>query len=460
MNSSIEFDVELIQRYDLAGPRYTSYPTAVQFHSQFGETEYLQAISDSNTSQRPLSLYVHLPFCGTVCYYCACNKIITANRKRASPYLDDLYLEIELQAARFSEKRPVSQLHFGGGTPTFISDNEITNLMNKLRKHVNLLAEDQGDYSIEIDPREVTPAKIKLLRELGFNRMSFGVQDFDPKVQAAVNRIQSLEQTAAAVDAARTFGFHSINIDLIYGLPFQTVDSFALTLDKVLALNPDRLSVFNYAHLPHMFKVQKQMDENTLPSASTKLAILQYVIERLQQAGYIYIGMDHFAKPDDELALAQENGTLYRNFQGYSTHAGCDLIGLGITSIGMVDDTYSQNVKTLEEYHTCVSAGKLPVYRGVRLTFDDKLRRALITELICLFKIDISNFEQKWNINFSDYFAEELLQLAVMVNDGLIQLDKTTLHVLPRGRLLIRNICMVFDVYLRQGQQQRFSKVI
>jgi oxygen-independent coproporphyrinogen-3 oxidase len=403
---------------------------------------------------------VHLPFCGTVCYYCACNKIITANRKRASPYLDDLHHEIELQAARFTEKRPVSQLHFGGGTPTFISDDEITSLMNKLRQHFYLLEEDKGDYSIEIDPREVTPAKIVLLRKLGFNRMSFGVQDFDPKVQAAVNRIQSLEQTAAAVDAARASGFHSINIDLIYGLPFQTVESFALTLDKVLALNPDRLSVFNYAHLPHLFKVQKQMDENTLPSAATKLAILQYVIERLQQAGYVYIGMDHFAKPDDELALAQENGTLYRNFQGYSTHAGCDLIGLGITSIGMIDDTYSQNVKTLEEYHECVSTGKLPVYRGVRLTTDDKLRRALITQLICLFKIDISSLEQTWNIDFADYFAEELRQLAVMANDGLITLDKTAIQVLPRGRLLIRNICMVFDIYLRQGQQQRFSKVI
>lgn len=460
MNSSIEFDVDLIQRYDLAGPRYTSYPTAVQFHNQFDETEYLQAIHDSNNSQRPLSLYVHLPFCGTVCYYCACNKIITANRKRASPYLDDLHQEIELQAARFTEKRPVSQLHFGGGTPTFISDDEITRLMNKLRQHFYLLEEDKGDYSIEIDPREVTPAKIVLLRKLGFNRMSFGVQDFDPKVQVAVNRIQSLEQTAAAVDTARASGFHSINIDLIYGLPFQTVESFALTLDKVLALNPDRLSVFNYAHLPHLFKVQKQMDENTLPSAATKLAILQYVIERLQQAGYVYIGMDHFAKPDDELALAQENGTLYRNFQGYSTHAGCDLIGLGITSIGMVDDTYSQNVKTLEEYHECVSTGKLPVYRGVRLTSDDKLRRALITQLICLFKIDISSLEQTWNIDFADYFAEELRQLAVMANDGLITLDKTAIQVLPRGRLLIRNICMVFDSYLRQGQQQRFSKVI
>jgi oxygen-independent coproporphyrinogen-3 oxidase len=460
MNSSIEFDVDLIQRYDLAGPRYTSYPTAVQFHPQFAEAEYLQAIHDSNNSQRPLSLYVHLPFCGTVCYYCACNKIITANRKRASPYLDDLHQEIALQAARFTEKRPVSQLHFGGGTPTFISDDEITSLMNKLRQHFYLLEEDKGDYSIEIDPREVTPAKIVLLRKLGFNRMSFGVQDFDPKVQAAVNRIQSLEQTAAAVDAARASGFHSINIDLIYGLPFQTVESFALTLDKVLALNPDRLSVFNYAHLPHLFKVQKQMDENTLPSAATKLAILQYVIERLQQAGYVYIGMDHFAKPDDELALAQENGTLYRNFQGYSTHAGCDLIGLGITSIGMIDDTYSQNVKTLEEYHECVSTGKLPVYRGVRLTTDDKLRRALITQLICLFKIDISSLEQTWNIDFADYFAEELRQLAVMANDGLITLDKTAIQVLPRGRLLIRNICMVFDIYLRQGQQQRFSKVI
>ncbi len=460
MNSSIEFDVDLIQRYDLAGPRYTSYPTAVQFHAQFGEMDYLQAATDSNRQQRPLSLYVHLPFCGTVCYYCACNKIITANRKRASPYLDDLHAEIALQAARFDQQRPVQQLHFGGGTPTFISDEEMTALMQQLRRHFQLLDGDQGDYSIEIDPREVTPAKIKLLRELGFNRMSFGVQDFDPKVQQAVNRIQSYEQTAAAVEAARHYSFHSINIDLIYGLPFQTVDSFALTLDKVLALNPDRLSVFNYAHMPHLFKVQKQMDEKTLPSASTKLAILQYVIERLTQAGYIYIGMDHFAKPDDELALAQANGTLYRNFQGYSTHAGCDLIGLGITSIGMVDDTYSQNVKSLEEYHDYVSQGKLPVYRGVRLTPDDKLRRALITQLICLFKVDIAALEQAWAIDFASYFAEELRQLAVMADDGLLTISKDTVQVLPRGRLLIRNICMVFDRYLHQGQAQRFSKVI
>ena len=459
MNTRIEFDPDLINRYDLSGPRYTSYPTAVQFHDGFAETEYLAAIDASNRADRPLSLYIHLPFCGVVCYYCACNKIITANRKRAAPYLDDLHREIELQAARFTPGREVRQLHWGGGTPTFISDEEMSALMGKLRECFTLLGNDEGDYSIEIDPREVTPAKIRHLRDLGFNRMSFGVQDFEPQVQKAVNRIQSVEETFSAVEAARDCGFKSINIDLIYGLPFQTVESFARTLDKVLELSPDRLSVFNYAHLPEMFKVQRQMDAATLPTPAVKLAILQYVIERLTAAGYVYIGMDHFAKPDDELALAQEHGTLYRNFQGYSTHAGCDLIGLGITSIGMVDDTYSQNVKTLEEYHTCVSEGRLPVYRGVALTEDDKLRRAVITDLICHFHIDKAAIRHAWGVDFDPYFAAELEQLRQMADDGLLVMTDDMITVQPRGRLTIRNVCMVFDIYL-QHSRQRFSRVL
>ncbi len=459
MNTRIEFDPDLINRYDLSGPRYTSYPTAVQFHDGFAETEYLAAIDASNRADRPLSLYIHLPFCGVVCYYCACNKIITANRKRAAPYLDDLHREIELQAARFTPGREVRQLHWGGGTPTFISDDEMSALMGKLRECFTLLGNDEGDYSIEIDPREVTPAKIRHLRDLGFNRMSFGVQDFEPQVQKAVNRIQSVEETFSAVEAARDCGFKSINIDLIYGLPFQTVESFARTLDKVLELSPDRLSVFNYAHLPEMFKVQRQMDAATLPTPAVKLAILQYVIERLTAAGYVYIGMDHFAKPDDELALAQEHGTLYRNFQGYSTHAGCDLIGLGITSIGMVDDTYSQNVKTLEEYHACVSEGRLPVYRGVALTEDDKLRRAVITDLICHFRIDKAAIRHAWGVDFDRYFAAELEPLRQMADDGLLVMTDDMITVQPRGRLMIRNVCMVFDIYL-QHSRQRFSRVL
>jgi len=333
-------------------------------------------------------------------------------------------------------------------------------LMDCTRQHFNLLDDDTGDYSIEIDPREVTPAKIGHLRKLGFNRMSFGVQDFDPLVQQAVNRVQSFTQTYEAVMAARDNGYHSINVDLIYGLPHQNVASFSQTLDKVLELSPDRLSVFNYAHLPDLFKVQKQIDSSQLPNAATKLAIFQLIIERLSQAGYVYIGMDHFAKPNNELAIAQQQGTLYRNFQGYSTHADCDLVGLGITSIGVVADTYSQNLKTLEAYGEHIEQGRVPVFRGVALTADDKLRRAVITQLICHFELEFAKIEQQYQINFADYFAYELQQLSRMVDDGLISLDQRKLVVLPRGRLLIRNICMVFDFYLRQSQEKKFSKVI
>ena len=460
MPTAIEFDLELIQRYDLSGPRYTSYPTAVQFHNHFSEQAYLQAIADSNQSGRPLSLYFHLPFCAHVCYYCACNKIITANRKRAAPYLAHLHQEIALQGQLFDKNRVVSQLHWGGGTPTFISDEQMSALMDCTRQHFNLLDDDTGDFSIEIDPREVTPAKIGHLRKLGFNRMSFGVQDFDPLVQQAVNRVQSFGQTYEAVMAARDNGYHSINVDLIYGLPHQSAASFSHTLDQVLELSPDRLSVFNYAHLPDLFKVQKQIDSQQLPSVATKLAIFQLIIERLSQAGYVYIGMDHFAKPDNELAIAQQQGTLYRNFQGYSTHADCDLLGLGITSIGVVADTYSQNLKTLEAYGEHIEQGRVPVFRGVALTADDKLRRAVITQLICHFELEFATIEQQYQINFADYFAYELQQLPRMVNDGLIRLDNHKLVVLPRGRLLIRNICMVFDFYLRQSQEKKFSKVI
>ena len=381
-NPGISFDLALLQRYDLAGPRYTSYPTALQFHA-YDEAAYRAAIAASNDSQRPLSLYFHLPFCAHVCYYCACNKIITANRKRAAPYLTHLHEEIRLQAALVNTERVVRQLHWGGGTPTFISDDEMTALMACTREHFRLLDDDSGDYSIEIDPREVTPAKIGLLRQLGFNRMSFGVQDFDPLVQRSVNRVQSFEQTHDAVEAARANHYHSINIDLIYGLPHQSVSSFERTLDLVLELSPDRLSVFNYAHLPAMFKVQKQIDEQYLPTAAVKLAIFQLIIERLTAAGYVYIGMDHFAKPDNELALAQQQGSLYRNFQGYSTHAECDLIGMGITSISMINQTYSQNLKTPEAYGEHIEQGRLAVYRGVSLSAEDQLRRAVISAARC-----------------------------------------------------------------------------
>jgi len=456
----VVFDAELIRRYDKAGPRYTSYPTAVQFRESFGEAGYRAVAEASNTGGAPLSLYFHLPFCDTVCYYCACNKIVTKNRKRTAPYLERLFREIELQGALFDRSRPVDQLHWGGGTPTFLSIDEMRALMRKTREHFRLRDDDSGEYSIEVDPREANAEIIALLRELGFNRLSLGVQDFDPTVQKAVNRIQSEAETFAVLDAARATGFRSVNMDLIYGLPHQTVASFAATLDKVIDAGPDRLSVFNYAHLPELFKTQRQIDTASLPAPGEKLAILQHTIERLTAAGYVYIGMDHFARPDDELAVAQREGSLYRNFQGYSTHADCDLVAMGITAIGKVGDSYSQNVKTLDEYSTLLDAGHLPVFRGIVLSHDDKLRRAIITQLICHFELNYARIEQTFNVRFRDYFTAELDALQAMQADGLLEVGAHSIVVRPVGKLLIRNICMVFDTYLRAAHKQRFSKVI
>lgn len=456
------FDLDLIRRYDKAGPRYTSYPTAVQFHEKFTEQDYKQWCERTNAEslQRPLSLYFHLPFCDTVCFYCACNKVVTKNRDKAQPYLDRVYRELALQSALFDNSRTVDQLHWGGGTPTFISHEQMRELMRVTREHFKLHDDDSGEYSIEIDPREVTEETIGLLRELGFNRMSLGVQDFEPAVQKAVNRIQTEDETFAAMNVARRVGFRSVSVDLIYGLPFQSVSSFARTVDKVIAAGADRLSVFNYAHLPQMFKPQRRINAEELPPPEEKLAILDDTIKRLTAAGYVYIGMDHFAKPEDELAVAQREGTLYRNFQGYSTHADCDLIGLGITSIGMVGNTYSQNVRTLEEYYARLDADSIPVFRGMELDADDLLRREVITQLICHFALDITAIERQFNIVFAEYFALELGELGQMQADGLVALSPTCIEVQPAGKLLIRNVCMVFDKYLRRAQEQRFSRVI
>ncbi|HSH28578.1 MAG TPA: oxygen-independent coproporphyrinogen III oxidase, partial [Thiohalobacter sp.] len=452
MEQTLEFDRELIRRYDTSGPRYTSYPTAVQFSEAFTEADYRRWATATNAERPkpPLSLYFHIPFCDTVCFYCACNKIITKNRKHAVPYLEHLFKEIALQGEIFDTGRTVEQLHWGGGTPTFISHAQMRDLMRATGEHFRLLDDDSGEYSIEIDPREADAETIGVLRELGFNRISLGVQDFDPTVQKAVNRIQSEAETRAVLDAARAEGFRSTSVDLIYGLPHQSVASFAATLDKVIDMDPARLSVFNYAHLPEMFKTQRQIHAGDLPSAEEKLAILGLTIERLGQAGYVFIGMDHFAKPGDELAVAQRNGTLYRNFQGYSTHADCDLVAMGATAISMVGDSYSQNLKNLEEYAARIDAGHVPVFRGVELDADDKLRRAVITRLICHFELDFAAVERDYGIDFRDYFAAELEGMADFVRDGLIELDAAGIRVLPRGRLLIRNICMQFDRYLRE----------
>lgn len=459
MDQSITFDLALIHRYDKAGPRYTSYPTALELHEGFGDSDYRAHIDKSNAAGGPLSLYFHLPFCDTVCFFCACNKIITKNRAHAEPYLNNLLQEIQMQGALFDSNRKVNQLHWGGGTPTFLSYAQMKRLMDTTRQHFNLHDDDTGEYSIEVDPRETDENTVAQLRSLGFNRISLGLQDFNPAVQQAVNRIQTEEQTFAVLDAARKHGFRSTNIDLIYGLPLQTVDSFAQTLDKVLEKQPERFSIFNYAHLPTKFKTQRQINDADLPTPEAKLAILQMIGQRLMAAGYVYIGMDHFAKPDDELAIAQREGKLYRNFQGYSTHSDCDLVGMGITSIGRVGDAYSQNVKDLLLYDQLLKQGKLPVFKGVDLTADDKLRSAVITQLICHFDLNFANIEQQFAIVFADYFAAELQALQEMETDGLLTLTADKIQVLAAGRLLIRNICMVFDRYLAQKQAQ-FSKVI
>ncbi len=457
----IKFDIDLIKRYDKSGPRYTSYPTAVSFTADYVEGDFNRHATQSNANNGPLSLYFHIPFCDTICFYCACNKIATKDYSKTGEYLQYLYREMDMQAKLFDKSRVVEQLHWGGGTPTFLNHDEIAELMAYTQKTFNLLDDDSGDYSIEIDPRSVSKDTIKLLRDVGFNRFSLGVQDVDEIVQKAVNRIQPIEKTQAIIDACRENKAHSISIDLIYGLPLQTVEGFAKTLQTVIKMNPDRLSIFNYAHLPHIFKPQRRINEDELPSAKAKLDILQQSIETLTQAGYEYIGMDHFAKPNDELAIAQAEGTLHRNFQGYTTHAECDLIAVGVSSISSISNSYSQNEKDLKSYYAAIDVGKLPIIRGLSLTDDDVLRRAIIQQLSCHFSLNFKTIEQKYDINFAEYFAKELEELKPMQEDGLLMLSNNNIQVTPAGRILIRNICMVFDEHLRQQTtKQSFSKVI
>lgn len=460
MLDAIRWDSDLIRRYDLAGPRYTSYPTAVQFHTQVGAFDFLHALRDSRKAIRPLSLYVHIPFCANICYYCACNKVITKDRGRAQVYLQRLEHEIQMIASHLDPGQFVEQLHFGGGTPTFLSHDELRQLMSHLRQHFNLLDDDSGDYGIEIDPREADWSTMGLLRELGFNRVSLGVQDLDPQVQRAVNRLQSLEETRAIIEAARTLQFRSVNIDLIYGLPKQTPQGFARTVDEIIALQPDRLSVFNYAHLPERFMPQRRIDSNDLPAPGAKLQMLENTIEQLTKAGYRYIGMDHFALPDDELAIAQEESTLQRNFQGYTTHGHCDLIGLGVSAISQIGDLYSQNSNDLADYQSQLASDQLATKRGLICNQDDRLRRAVIQQLICHFSLDFADIETRFDIDFRACFNDLWSQLSSMASDGLISLESTGVQVLPAGRLLVRSVCMVFDAYLTQQNRQRFSRVI
>ena len=453
------FDPELIRHYDQPGPRYTSYPTAPHFGEGFDEKALQGALDDSNASGRPLSLYFHIPFCEHLCFYCACTKVVTRHHEWGTPYVAHLDQEMALTRAHIDGSRPVDQLHFGGGTPTFLRRDDMAFLLDSIGKHFHLLPDDQGEYGIEIDPRALEPGTLRLLRDFGFNRISIGVQDLDAAVQKAVHREQSFALTAAVIDEARQLGFRSVSLDLIYGLPLQTPESFAQTLEAVLALRPDRLSVFNYAHLPERFPPQKRIPDADIPSPDTKLRILAESIATLQQAGYLYIGMDHFALPDDELAIAQREGSLYRNFQGYSTHAGTDLLAFGMSAIAMVGPTYSQNIKDLDTWGATLDRGHLPVERGLRLSDEDLLRRHIITRLICDFSLDFAALNRQFNLDFRQHFAASLPALEAMANDGLLHLGAHALTVTPQGRLLIRHICMAFDAYLAQ-KSVRYSRVI
>lgn len=458
---TVQFDAALIRKLSQQGPRYTSYPTADRFTDQFGVGDYLQAVNSVRAmgARNPLSLYIHIPFCDKLCYYCACNKIITKNRSKAETYLTYLKREIEMQGKLFAEMNQVEQLHFGGGTPTYLNDAQMADLLAHLRKWFRFATDDAGEYSIEIDPRTVSPERVHTLRAQGFNRISFGVQDFDPDVQKAVNRIQPEEQTLGVMQAARDAGFRSISIDLIYGLPKQNLITMGQTLNKVVAANPDRISIYNYAHMPALFKSQRRIAEEDLPSGETKLDMLSLCIKRLTDAGYVYIGMDHFAKPDDDLAIAQRQGRLHRNFQGYSTHAEAEMVSCGVSAISAVGSSYSQNEKTLEAYYESIEQGELPIARGIKLSVDDLLRRIIIQMLMCNFELSIKSLEMAYPITFAHYFATELEKLRALEQDGLLKIDSEWLTVTPKGRLLIRNICMVFDRYLNSPREAKLERL-
>ena len=464
---SVEFDAQMVRKLSQSGPRYTSYPTADRFSEDFGYRDYLQAVAGMRTrgSRNPLSLYVHIPFCENICYYCACNKIITKNRDKAATYLSYLKHEIEMQGRLFDGMNQVEQLHLGGGTPTYISDAQMAELMAHLHRWFRFADDETGEYSIEVDPRTVSAERVASLRKQGFNRLSLGVQDFDTVVQRAVNRLQPETMTLDIIRAAREAHYRSISIDLIYGLPGQNVISMAQTLNKVIRAEPDRISLYNYAHLPHVFKPQRRIDVQELPSAEARLDMLALAIRRLTDAGYVYIGMDHFALPDDDLAIAQQQGRLHRNFQGYSTHAESDMVACGVSAISSVASTYSQNVKTLEEYYDAIDKNELPIVRGIRLNMDDVLRRLIIQRLMCNFELSIASIETAYPITFGDYFESELENLRRLERDGLVIIDDEWITVTIKGRLLIRNICMVFDRHLQnalqqQAQPQRYSSTI
>ncbi len=458
---SVCFDSDLVVRYGGRGPRYTSYPTALQFDESLKLDDYCQNALDSNAGSAPLSLYVHIPFCHSLCFYCGCNKVVTRNRSRVERYLDTLHCEIDMQSELFDKDRRVEQLHFGGGTPTYLSGKQLTELMSKLREAFSLDESESREFSIEVDPRTVDEEDIRQLSQLGFNRLSLGIQDFDSIVQDAVNRRQSPDSVVDLVLAARDVGFESISFDLIYGLPHQTVASFDTTLDLVIGMRPDRLAIYNYAHLPHRFKGQRMIDDAAIPAPKVKLDILHRTIDRLCGSGYEYIGMDHFALPEDELVLARANGSLQRNFQGYSTHRDCDLVALGVSAIGNIGNVFAQNAATTEKYQASIESGQLAIRRGIVVDQDDRIRAAAIQALMCYDSLKFADFNAAHDIDFVSYFAAELERLPALAADGLIRLDSSAIEITEKGRLLLRSIAMIFDRYVDHTQNDnRFSQAI
>ena len=461
MFSTLVIDTDLIRKYGGAGPRYTSYPTADRFVEAFNAQAYGHWLENRNIGGfvRPLSLYVHLPFCDTICYYCACNKIVTRDRSRAARYVMYLRREMALVGGHLGNDRTLGQVHWGGGTPTFLSDAELAELAGAIRSEFTL--DPKGEYAIEIDPRRVTPERVALLARLGFNRLSLGVQDFDREVQLAVNRVQTVEETETVLNAARDKGFRSVNIDLIYGLPKQSVEGFSRTLDRVIECYPDRIALYSYAHLPSVFKPQRRINAGELPLPEVKLQLLTLAVSRLREAGYVYIGMDHFARPNDDLAVAQRKGRLTRNFQGYSSAGECDIVALGVSAISTVGPIYAQNTREIEDYYARLDQGVLPVWRGVELTADDLVRRAVIQSLACHFQVSKESISIAHIVDFDSYFAPELEHLRELERDGLVKLEEDWISVTPEGRLLVRAVCMVFDRYLRaERTRASYSRVM
>lgn len=459
--TKLDFDAAMIARHDGSGPRYTSYPTADRFKPGSVSGQYVEALRqrDAGHPEAPLSIYVHIPFCDTVCYYCACNKIVTKHKFKADPYLDDLETEISLIRRLFHKAPVVSQLHFGGGTPTFLSNAQMERLLAML--HANFRFADDAECSVEIDPRRLEPGVLKLMAAYGFNRMSLGVQDLDESVQKAINRIQPAEVTEKVLGEARALGYKSINMDLIYGLPLQSVNTMYRTLKTVLAWRPDRIALYSYAHLPDRFKPQRRIDNSAIPSPQEKLAMLKLAVTTLLDAGYVYVGMDHFALPDDELATSLNEGSLQRNFQGYSTRADCDLIALGVSAISRIGHVYAQNARTLEEYHEMLERGELPLIRGLVMSRDDEIRRDAIHSLLCQSKLSFFDVGQTWGIDAQQYFAQDLQTLSDLQSDGLVEINDEQVSITPKGRFLSRVVAMRFDKYLRMGQPMaRYSKVI